>query len=264
MKAGEPVILLGIGFTTRRLAERLLARGVTTFAAVRKAERFADLAERGLMLRGLVPEGLPQDAVLVHTVPPLPAAEGARIRSLIEAISPQRVVYISSTGVYGDQSDVDENTAPRGSDEKARQRIEDERWLRSGGWETLIVRPAAIYGPGRGIHVRIREGRMPRAESGGVTSRIHVDDLAAVLEAGIFSDLTGEWPLADDYPCASAEIAAWCAREMGIDLNAAWREPLPVWGRRVDGRKVRQLLGVRLRYPHFEAGIRACMAEEGD
>jgi nucleoside-diphosphate-sugar epimerase len=253
----EPVILLGLGFTTRRLARRLILRRVPVFGAVRNAERFSDLKASGVKF-----EDLPSRAVMVHTVPPLPIEEAAPIRERILRLEPRRIVYISSTGVYGTQPVVDEHTRVLGSDHKARQRIEDEKWLAAGPWETLIVRPAAIYGPGRGVHVRIREGRLPRSESGGITSRIHVDDLAATLEAGTFSDLTGAFPLADNHPCATAEIAGWCAKVLRMDLNSEWRENIPVWGRRVDGRKIRELLGVELKYPGYESGILACLAEE--
>jgi len=47
-----------------------------------------------------------------------------------------------------------------------------------------------------------------------------------------------------------------------MSLGGEWRENIPVWGRRVDGRKIRELLGVELRYPSFESGIKACLEEE--
>ena len=253
----EPVILLGLGFTTRRLARRLLLRRVPVFAVVRRPERFADLRALGIRFGGF-----PRGAILVDTVPPLLPEEADPLREQMRQLGPRRIVYISSTGVYGTQSEVDENTPVIASDEKATQRIDDERWIESGPWESLIVRPAAIYGPGRGIHMRIKERRLPRTEPGGITSRIHVDDLAAAVEAGAFSNLTGAFPLADDHPCSSAEIARWCARLLRMDLNAEWSENIPVWGRRVDGRKIRELLGIELKYPKYDSGILASMAEE--
>jgi nucleoside-diphosphate-sugar epimerase len=109
--------------------------------------------------------------------------------------------------------------------------------------------------------MRIKENRPPRAEPTGITSRIHVDDLAAVLEAGVMSDLTGAWPLADDYPCPTAEVAAWCGRILGKEIAAEWQEQGLGKGRIVDGRKIRLLLGVELRYPEFQSGILASLAE---
>lgn len=257
-----PLILLGLGFTTRRLARRLLLRRYEVFAAVRDAGRFQDLSALGVRTGGFNPREYPQGAVVIHTIPPLPEPESGTVREFIAQLKPRRIVYISSTGVYGNQSVVNEDTAVLASDEKARVRIEEEKWLQAGLWESLIVRPAAIYGPGRGVHVRIREARLPRAEPGAVTSRIHVDDLAAVIEAGALSNLAGAWPLADDYPCATAEVAEWCAGIIRVDLNSQWKEKIPVWGRRVDGRKIRELLGVELLYPKYDSGTLACLAEE--
>jgi hypothetical protein len=251
-----PAILLGLGFTTRRLAKRLLLRRLPAFAVVRHPERFLDLR-----LLGLLFNGFPKQAVLVHTIPPLPPEETEEVRRIITLLEPRRVVYISSTGVYGDQSEVNESSPPAPSDPKGARRIEEETWLQSGPWETLIVRAAAIYGPGRGVHVRIQEGRAPRAEPTGITSRIHVDDLAAVLEAGVLSTLTGAWPIADQYPCSTPELAAWCGALLRRELVPAWRNPRILPGRSVDGTKILDLLGVPLTYPDYRSGILASLAE---
>ena len=252
-----PVILLGLGFTTRRLARRFLLRRLETFAAAREPGRFRDLSAIGLRF-----DRLPENAIVVHTVPPLPRDENEALRESILQLDPRRVVYISSTSVYGCEPIVNETTPACPSEDKGRRRIEEETWLLSGSWETLIVRPAAIYGPGRGVHVRIRENRPPRAEPAAIASRIHVDDLAPVLEAGALSDLTGAWPVADDYACSTAEIGAWCARILRIKLGARWQDQGSVGGRSVDGRKIRELLDTELGYPDYQSGTLASLAEE--
>jgi nucleoside-diphosphate-sugar epimerase len=203
---------------------------------------------------------LPKSAVLVHTIPPLPDSETAAIRGFVSELSPCRVVYISATTVYGDQTDVNAGTPVQASTEKGRRRIEEENWLKAGPWSTLIIRPAAIYGPGRGVHVRVKESKTPRGS--GFVSRIHVDDLAAVLEAGVFSDLEGAWPLADDHPCPSAEIGSWCARLLSLPPSSPDALTFPVAGRTVDGREIRQLLGINLSYPDYQAGTLASLAYE--
>ena len=85
-----------------------------------------------------------------------------------------------------------------------------------GPWSSLILRSAAIYGTGRGVHAALREGRIPRGAGAGIVSRIHVEDLAAIIEAGLYAELEGAWPVADDAPCSSTEIAAWCVRTMNL------------------------------------------------
>lgn len=250
------MILLGLGFTTRRLAKRFLVRGLDTFAAVREQGRFRDLAAVGVRF-----EEHPKDSIVVHTVPPLPHVENEGLREFIRGLAPRRIVYISSTSVYGNEAEVNEATATNPSEEKGRRRVEEEAWLLSGPWETLVLRPAAIYGPGRGVHVRVKENRPPRTEPAGITSRIHVDDLAALLEAGALSDVTGEWPVADDYPCPTAEVAAWCAGLLGRDPGENWQHHMSLCGRKVDGRKIRELLGTELRYPDYQAGVLASLVE---
>jgi hypothetical protein len=89
-----------------------------------------------------------------------------------------------------------------------------------------------------------------------------VDDLAAVVEAGALSDLTGAWPMADDYPCPTAEVARWCARLLLADLASAWQQQMSAAGRKVDGRKIRELLDSELRYPEYQSGILASLVEE--
>jgi nucleoside-diphosphate-sugar epimerase len=241
----EPVVILGLGFTTQRLAQRLRARGISVYAAK-------------------TAEDIPPGAILVHSIPPLAEPDNSAIHALITNIQPRRILYISSTGVYGSQTNVDESTPASPSDEKGRARLKEEEWLADPafpGRSSLILRSAAIYGPGRGVHVRLREGKLPRG-AGGVVSRIHVDDLVSILEAGIDSALEGAWPVADDCPAASEEVVAWCANRMGIALPADSAPRFPASGRRVDGRKIRELLGVPLEYPSYRTGIPASLQEE--
>jgi nucleoside-diphosphate-sugar epimerase len=242
----EPVVILGLGFTTERLAQRLRARGIAVYAVSRQQ----------------TPQDIPPEATLVHSIPPLAEPDNSAIHALINAIQPSRILYISSTGVYGSQTEVDETTLPSPNDEKGHARMAEEEWITNpdANRSSLILRSAAIYGPGRGVHVRLRECKIPRG-AGGVVSRIHVDDLVSILEAGIASDLEGAWPVADECPAASEEVVAWCADYMGIALPAGSAPHYPVSGRKVDGRKIRELLGVPLLYPSYQTGIPASQTE---
>jgi len=261
------VVLLGLGFTTSRLAWRLLrnnsgARPPRILAAVRQPERFRLLEDAGVELRPIDPDGFPDGAVLVHTVPPVPQPDAGNLRRFMEAIRPVRLLYISSTGVYGAQREVDGSTQPAPSEEKGLRRADEEKWVACGPWSHLILRAAAIYGPGRGVHVRLLEGKLPRGAGSEVVSRIHADDLAALLEAGLYSGVQGAFPAADEHPCSSDEIVAWCSRHLGLGTPCGDRT-FPVSGRRVDGRRIFELLGIRPSYPDYKKGIPASLAEEG-
>jgi nucleoside-diphosphate-sugar epimerase len=256
------VIILGLGFTGQRLARRLLREGVQTYAAVRNAGRFRDLSDAGLALSELKPDSpaLPKRAILVNLIPPLTLADNTALRTIIQKLEPRRLVYVSSTGVYGDQVDVDAKTPVQPNDERGRRRLEEERWVTR--WPSLILRAAAIYGPGRGVHAAIREGKMPRSAGSAIVSRIHVEDLAAIVHAGLFSDLEGAWPVADDAPCSSAEIAAWCYKLLKLEEIAPIVNDPAAPGRRVDGTEIRRKLGIELAYPSWRTGIPESLAEE--
>lgn len=258
------VIILGLGFTGQRVARRLLRQGGHVFAAVRGVDRFRGLAEAGLNLTELasIPSSLPRRATLVDLIPPLPEEENAALRATIDELEPRRVIYISSTGVYGEQAEVDAETPACPNDERGRKRLEEELWIASHPWSTLILRSAAIYGPGRGVHAAIREGKVPRGAGSGIVSRIHVDDLAALIQAAIGSNLEGAWPVADDEPCSTAEIAAWCADRFEIkDFHLANDGP-QITGRRVYGTRIREELRIELRYPSWKTGVPASLREE--
>jgi nucleoside-diphosphate-sugar epimerase len=246
------VIVLGLGFTGQRLTRRLLREGVPVWAAVRGVERFRELADAGLTLSELSSPALPKNAIVAYLIPPVES-----LRPFIAELEPKRIVYVSSTGIYGDQVEVNENTAPSPNDERGRLRSEEEQWIAGGPWTSLILRSAAIYGPGRGVHVALREGRVPRGGGSGIVSRIHVDDLAAIIHAGLFSGIEGAWPVADDDPCSTAEIVAWCLE------SPANKSEIAIPGRRIDGTRIRQKLGIELAYPSWRTGIPASIAEEG-
>jgi nucleoside-diphosphate-sugar epimerase len=254
------LILGGLGYTAQRLARRLLARGDEVIAVTRDPQRFRSLQAIGLRVVGFDSKAVPAESTLVLSIPPVAGKDGETLHRFFESVRPKRVAYISSTGVYGERSSIDENTPAEPSSEKGVARFEQEQWISRGDWESLIVRPAAIYGPGRGAHEGVREGRVTRSAGSGIVSRIHVDDLAAVLEAGARSDLTGAWPLADDYPCPSEEVARYAASVLRVSTSIPTRRVV-VSGRQVDGRKIRELLGVELRYRSYHSGVLASLAQ---
>jgi nucleoside-diphosphate-sugar epimerase len=230
------VLILGCGYTGERVARRFLARGANVSATHRTTEHFE-------VARG---------ALVLHSVPP----QGSH--GLVEKLgdAPARVVYLSTTGVYGAAQFVDESTVV--APETDQHRLEEERRVTAGPWSSLILRPAAIYGPGRGVHESLRRGDCRVDEN--FVSRIHVDDLAAHVEAGLLSEVIGAYPVADEEPCTSREIAEFCARLMDLPLPSYEQAKAYSTGRRVDGSAIRRALGITLSYPSYRLGIPASIS----
>lgn len=275
-----PFLILGCGYVGARVAARLLERGDRVLATTRRPETMAALARRGAEFIGLEAGDARALALLreatrepgsrvLLSIPPAVAACGRDEAALVLAACgdpPSRVVYLSSTSVYGLAEAVDERTAPAPSDAAGEARLRAEIEAAAGPWSTLVLRAAAIYGPGRGLHVALRTGARPRvADPDRVVSRVHLDDLASICLAALASDLAGAFPVADEEPATAREVASFCGglglpplRAAGAPAEAAGRR-----GRWVNGRAVLARLGVTPSHLSYRSGIPAALAEEG-
>ena len=252
------VLILGCGFTGQRVARRFLTRGASVTVTTRNPARLtplADLGARVVTLADLAANLRPGVRVL-HSIPPsgppdLLAALGA---------APARVVYLSTTAVYGAATHVDSTTPVDEHSDRARPRLAAERSVAAGSWSSLILRPAAIYGPGRGVQESLPRGAYHFGDN--YVSRIHVDDLAAHAEAALLSDLEGAYPVADEEPCTTREIAEFCASLLNLSnvpQPAPGTQPRATSNRRVDGSAIRRALGITLLYPSYRTGIPASL-----
>lgn len=243
------------------MAERLRVRGVSVIAL-----RSGDLNFEGEGAVDELARMAPEGCTVLHSVPSLAAGKDRELlRGLVGKAS--RVVYLSTTGVYGAAEFVDEKTPVAPRNERERARVATEADVLSGTWEALVLRPAAIYGPGRGVHVAMRAGKYRMVGDGeNYISRVHVEDLAAVAEAGLLSDLTGAYPVADLTACPAREIAEYCAGLLGLEAPVASPEELVPetrrTNRRVDGQAVFERLGVEMRFPSYREGIAQALEEE--
>lgn len=247
-------LILGSGYTGSRVATRLRAKGLPVEETHRGQ---LDLLDPESMARLRVRKG-------VHVLYSIPAV--GSLAPILDALAGKasRIVYLSTTGVYGDTKEVNETTPVAPRTERQQLRVATEGAIMAGPWSTLILRPAAIYGPGRGVHASMLDRRFALIEGGqNYISRIHVDDLAAIAEAALLSDITGAYPVADDDPCSSREIAAYCADLLGLPLPPSLpRDQVSETrraDRKVDGSAIRRLLGVTLRYPSYRSGIPAAL-----
>ena len=264
------VVILGCGYTGRVVATRLIERGLRVIATSRSPEQ---LAIPGAQIIGFDALGdeldlgfVPPDAGVVYSIPILaPDPTATMVRAL--GSRPQRFVYLSTTGVYGAAFRVDHRTQAAPSNLEGRARLQAEAAVLEAPHSSVVLRPAAIYGPGRGVHARMRAGTFRLAGDGrNFVSRIHVDDLASHVVAALFSSVEGAWPVADAEACTSTEIAEFCAALLGVPFpqsaEARTLHHTRQANRIVDGSGIRRQLNLELRYPTWREGIPAAMAAE--
>lgn len=200
----------------------------------------------------------PGDEVLV-TFPP-DGTSDARFAAAARAA--RRIVYVSTTGVYGAVSGhVDDDTPVDPEAPRAAPRLAAEASWREVG--AIVLRAPAIYSAQSGLHLRLRAGTHRIVEDGSkYVSRIHADDLVALALAALERAVPrSTYVVGDDEPAPQREVVAWLCARLGLPLPpavAVGEAPPTLRGnRRVDARRVRRELGVTLRYPTYREGYEA-------
>ncbi len=282
-------MIIGCGDVGLRLAKALHGRW-RIYALTRSEDRIAALRAEGIIpVPGDLdrPEtlariaGLAQD--IVHLAPP-PAsgARDTRTGNLIRALAkggslPQRLVYISTSGVYGDCGGaiVEETRPMLPSSDRARRRSDAERQIRRWGVETgvhaSILRVPGIYSAGRLPIERLKAGTPALAtESDPYTNHIHAEDLVRTVVAALARGRGGRaYNASDDGWLKMGEYFDLVAREFDLPRppRVSWeaaQAQLPESllsfmreSRRLDNGRLKKELRVRLRYPSVRHGVAA-------
>jgi nucleoside-diphosphate-sugar epimerase len=219
---------------------------------------------------------------VAHLAPP--QSEGLldlRTRNLT-AILPERarLVYVSTSGVYGDCGGerIAETRPVAPQNARARRRVDAEQvlraWARRRRARLAILRVPGIYASDRLPLKRLREGTPALAAQDDVyTNHIHADDLARIIALALFRSLPGRiYHAVDDTEMRMAEYFDTVAAAFGLaapprlprDQLAQVVSPMLLSfmseSRRMQNGRIKQELGVRLRYPQVGPAVRA-MAE---
>lgn len=282
----------GLGYSAEVLARRLSTQGWRIAGTARTREGAARLA--GLGYEALVFDGQSPapgvgaalaDAthILVSAAPDENGDPSLRWHrdDLAGAAALCWVGYLSTIGVYGDAGGdwIDEMTPPNPGAQRTHRRVAAESdWLAfgrargAGGPPVQVFRLGGIYGPGRSAVDDLREGTARRiVKPGQVFNRIHVGDIAGVLEAAARGAGTHTlYNVVDDEPAPPQDVVAYAAGLMGLAVppEIAFEDaPLTPMGRsfyaanrRVRNRRLHDDLGVRLRYPSYREGLAAILA----
>ena len=289
----QKILIVGCGDVARRTLPRLLDH-YRVYALLRDPAQcafwraagvrpiLADLDHRGSLKRI---SGLAD--LILHFAPPPGRGEGdARMRRLLAALSqgkslPQRVVYISTSGVYGDCAGqrIDETRMLRPTTARAIRRVDAERQLRNFGMRNSvrvsILRAPGIYAADRLPIERLQNGVYAlRPEDDVFTNHIHADDLALLVCAALrYGQANRCYNATDDSEMKMGDYFDLVAERFAlpkaprISRSEAVRKMSPIQlsfmseSRRLDNRRIKTELRARLRYPHIADGINAAWHE---
>lgn len=302
------LLAIGLGYTAKEIAARLKsdrsppphpaqraapgegAKHWRIIGTSRDAKGVAEIEALGyeaLQYAGDAPSAdisrtISQATHILHSAPPSAAGDPLLIHhqaDLASAPKLELIGYLSTIGVYGDTGGawVDETATPNPGSERSRQRwTAEQSWMdfaaRRPDMTLQIFRLAGIYGPGRNALERLRQGREKRIDKPGqVFNRIHRDDIAATVIAGIHmgAKASGVINVTDDEPAPPQDVVAFAAALLGIEppplipwedaektmtpmARSFWLET-----KRVRNERIRRELGVALSYPTYREGLRA-------
>jgi nucleoside-diphosphate-sugar epimerase len=276
----------GLGYTALALGRTLAAEGWQVAGTTRDPDKAAELAREGFDVQ-LFARDQPLDQVaqalegtthLVTSIAPDEQGDpvlGQHARDLLACRSIAWAGYLGTTGVYGDrggdwvsEADPVAPTMPR-----TQRRVRAEaHWLASG-LPAHLFRLAGISGPGpgRSALAAVRAGTARRiVKPDQVFCRIHVCDIVQVLRASMARPNPGAvYNVADDEPAPPQDVVAYAAELLGVpppaELPFESAELSPMArsfysdSRRVDNGRIKQELGVTLRYPSYREGLRGLL-----
>jgi nucleoside-diphosphate-sugar epimerase len=280
------LLCFGFGFSACALAARLSPQtwritGTSTTAA--GCERIRQAGHHAILFDGSNPsaEVAKALATATHAVVSAPPGEqgdpvlrhhGDDLRSAAQL---RWIGYLSTVGVYGDHGGawVDETTPAKPGSPRSQRRLAAElAWLALPTAPRPLIgvfRLSGIYGPGRSAIDNLRDGSARRiVKPGQVFNRIHVDDIALVLEAAMARQQTSQiYNVTDDEPAPPQDVVAYAAGLLGLptppDLPFATAALSPMArsfyseNKRVRNDRVKQELGVTLAHPTYREGMAA-------
>ena len=279
--------MFGGCYVGRAAALEAIARGGRAVATSRDPARRAALAADGV--EAIDPaDTTALDAVLSRAsavlVTAAPDAKGCpALRTLSATPSagsawPDWIGYVSSTAVYGDRAGgwVFEDDALNAATIEGARRVRAEAdWLDAGrgmGLTVQIFRLPGIYGPGRSVIDRLKDGTARRVRKPGqVFNRIHLDDIVSGLFASMERPNPGRpYNLVDDEPAPADRVMEWAADALGLSRppEVAWDDPsvsevsrrFYLDSKRISNARAKAELGWRPKYPTWREGLASMLA----
>ncbi len=281
------LFVFGLGYTGQRFAGLMAKEGYRISGTSRSNEVCQRLTDDGIDCR-LFDGSEPVAASLLDDVTDIllsipPNVEGDIVYHTMAGELMDRagqfnwVGYLSTTGVYGDHQGglVDETTPESPSTERGDKRVLAEAQWQSlcelGGLPVHIFRLAGIYGPGSNQLEKLIAGKAKRRiKPGQVFSRIHVDDLCAILQASIKAPNPGRvYNVCDDEAVPPQDVVTYAARLLNMEppeeiaFNPDDMTPMGLSffaeSKRVSNERVKTELGYEFQYPTYREGLKALL-----
>ena len=277
----QRILIVGCGFVGVELAKQLRDAGnARVFALTRSADRTDSLKQLGVepivghWLDAKSLKQLPEVDTVLVSVPHREdgglnvATHVVGLKNLIEAIPDgwRKLIYLSTTGVYGDAHDeVDEATPTQPTRIGPQIAVAAEDWLQTQlpVPKLTIVRLAGIYGPGRiPLAEKLRSGEALQVPQDGWLNLIHVSDIAAMLRRVSETDMRESlYVFSDGNPVARMEFYTHLAKLCGVD-DPKFVAPDPAASRsqragkkRVNPQRLIDELQLRLAFPSYREGL---------
>lgn len=270
----KTLLSIGHGYSARALGQRLIAQGWRVIGTTRSAEKAEALRAEGI--EAMVWPGTDLQHVIAeatHILTSVAPSDGDPVlREYSDALRhapAEWAGYLSTIGVYGDRAGgwIDESADLRPATTRGEARVKAEADWAALGLPLHIFRLAGIYGRGRGPFSKVRKGTARRIiKDGQVFSRIHVEDIATVLEASITQPRPGAiYNVCDNEPAPPQDVIAHAAELLGlpvpppIPFEEAEMSPMArsfySESKRCSNKLIREELGVTLSYPDYRTGL---------
>jgi nucleoside-diphosphate-sugar epimerase len=269
------ILIVGCGYLGQPLAVTLRSRGDAVFATTRKPERAESFRQMGIepvLCDVTQPQNLPTVDAVVYAVG-MDRSSGLSMRQVyvdglrnVLAALPgtPRIVYVSSTGVYGQTQGelIDESASTQPLEDSGQVVLAAENVLRESGREFVILRFTGIYGPGRLLRQRdLLAGNPLAIDPEKWINLIHLEDGMSGVLAALERGRVGEvYHICDNEPVRRRDFYTFLAQALKAAAPMFVPVPQPVSAgervnRRISNAKMRQELGVTLRYPSYREGV---------
>ena len=267
MKESNKLVLIGFGNTASYLSKEASSYDIK-YATTRSQSKFERI-EASNLEPILIHENkfgelseITKDADVLVSFPP----DGESDLHIAEAIAnSRRLIYISSTSVYGDQegkitykTELDRNCS------YAQKRIEaEEIWQKY--CNAVVLRAPALYCPEYGLHKSLLDGKFRLPGDGTrYSSRIHLTDLGRIIRKVFELDsIEGSFVVGDLCPSTQIEVVTWLCNKLNLELPLS--KPLEEAhytqrsNRQIDPGHILDLLDYSLLYPTYKEGFNNCI-----